>query len=233
MKAWVARFELVGYIEKWAGKPQWNCHDQSMLHDCVPVQRSAYRFYKRLAAGGVADVLYAAVLTSTAHGTGTRRQSRRTRRNYPPPAKKISPRHPRRWTSSPSRAMKRSASGSRASSMPPAGSPTRKSGSRKESSSSTAGRSPMNSRNGPAIWRATPRMSSPWPTGWRCSSRRCGISVRRGAGCWCSGATSSARFPFSFSGCSSWRCRSGPACWRPEERGRSFADGFERISCAM
>jgi hypothetical protein len=67
----------------------------------------------------------------------------------------------------------------------------------------------MSSRNGPAIWRATPRMSSPWPTGWRCSSRRYGISVRRGADCWCYGATSSARFPFSPLGCSSWRCRWG------------------------
>ncbi len=37
VKAWVARIELVAYIEKWAGRPRWNCRNQSMLHDCVPI----------------------------------------------------------------------------------------------------------------------------------------------------------------------------------------------------
>ncbi len=42
MKAWVARIELVAYIEKWAVTPRWNCRNQSMLHDRVPVLRSAH-----------------------------------------------------------------------------------------------------------------------------------------------------------------------------------------------
>ena len=43
MKAWVARFELVGYIKKWADKPRWSCRNQSMFHDGIPVPRSAHR----------------------------------------------------------------------------------------------------------------------------------------------------------------------------------------------
>lgn len=43
MKAWVARIELVGYIEKSVGRPRGNGPNQSMLHDWVLVPRSAYR----------------------------------------------------------------------------------------------------------------------------------------------------------------------------------------------
>ena len=53
----------------------------------------------------------------------------------------------------------------------------------------------------------TPKMLSPWPTGWKYPSRRYGILARRGAGSWSCGETSSARFPFSLLGSSSWHCR--------------------------
>ncbi len=64
MKAWVAGFELVAYIEKWAATPRWNCRNQSMLHDCVPVPRSAYRGSTLLRAVLLGFVC--AALTSTA-----------------------------------------------------------------------------------------------------------------------------------------------------------------------
>ena len=65
MKAWVARFELVASIEKWAGKSRWNCPNQSILHDCVPGPRSAYRCSTLLLRAVLLSSV-CAVLTSTA-----------------------------------------------------------------------------------------------------------------------------------------------------------------------
>ncbi len=66
MKAWVARFELVTYIEKWAVEPRWNdCRNHSMVHDCIPVPRSAYRC-STLVLRAVLLGSVCAVLTSTA-----------------------------------------------------------------------------------------------------------------------------------------------------------------------
>lgn len=50
------QIELVGYLEKWVGRPRWTWRTQSMLHGCVPVPRSAYRCSKL--------VLHAALLSS-------------------------------------------------------------------------------------------------------------------------------------------------------------------------
>lgn len=65
MNVWVARFELVAYIEKWAVKPRWNCRIHSMLHDRVPVPRSAYRC-STLVLRAVLVGSVCAALTSTA-----------------------------------------------------------------------------------------------------------------------------------------------------------------------
>jgi small conductance mechanosensitive channel len=101
------------------------------------MQRSTYHGYKLLLRllllSSACSALTSTVVAQEPVGEASELQ------NHPFPPQKISPRRPRRWTSSPSRAMKKSASDSRASWMPPTGSPTHKSGSRKESSFSTVG----------------------------------------------------------------------------------------------
>lgn len=65
MEAWVARFELVWYIEQWTGKFRWNCRHQSILHECVPLPRSAQSLSTLVLRAVLLSSLCAA-LTSTA-----------------------------------------------------------------------------------------------------------------------------------------------------------------------
>ena len=96
------------------------------------MQRSTYHRYKllllSLLLGSLCSALTSPVVAQERVGKAEEPK------NPPVTTKEEIPRRQRRSTSSLSRAMKRSASDSRASWMPPTGSPTRKSGSRKESS---------------------------------------------------------------------------------------------------